>query len=66
MNKTAVRDGAESGSNTGDERSDDEFAELDETVTHVGDIGDDSGVFVESENRPCEITGHEQIFKILQ
>ena len=66
MDEAAIRDGAESSSNAGDECPDNEFTELDETVAHVGDVGDDSGVFVESENRPREITGHEQIFKILQ
>ena len=59
MDEAAVRDGAESGSDAGDECPDNEFAELDETVAYVGDVGDDSGVFVESENRPREITGQK-------
>ena len=66
MDKATVRDGAESSSDPGDERPDNELAELNETVANVGDIGNDSGVFVESENRPREITGQKQIFKILQ
>ena len=66
MDEGAVRDGAERGSDTGDECPDNEFAELDETVANVGDVGDDSGVFVESENRPREITRQKKIFKILQ
>ena len=66
MNEAAVRDGAERRSDAGDECPDNEFTELDETVTNISDVRDNSGVFVESENRPREITGHEQIFKILQ
>ena len=66
MDKAAVRDGAESSSNTGNERPDNELTELDKTIANIGDIGNDSGVFVESENRPREITGQKQIFKILQ
>ena len=66
MDKSTVRDGAESSSNTGDECPDNEFTELDETVADIGDVRDDPGVFVESENRPRKITGHEQVFKILQ
>ena len=59
MDKAAVRDGAESSSNARDERPDNEFAKLDETVANIGDVGNDSGVFVESKNRPREIAGQK-------